>query len=260
MTEDHVGTSIPFKTNIKQPEKPTTTAKKKVRGWEKVRDEVTHDGGSSSKQTNGTFLSTMPTNATFKSATSMIPSSSSPTPTNHQRKFNPFQRTADHSLANTTLAAAQAAGMSNFTRNFRPPMNNARHNIYAATTAVQQDIYKLERELDKLLQNVNARAQNASFVETTALSESVESVKKGRFARQSVTDMFSSEQAQPIHENIMVDETLNTRFILSSVMEILSKHKSATRLPLATEILAILSGPFDKAQIDGEKYMRKKNK
>ncbi|KAI8875679.1 hypothetical protein K501DRAFT_233277 [Backusella circina FSU 941] len=261
MTEDHVGNSIPYKANIKPTTTTTIAAKKKLRGWEKVRDEVTHDGSSSSKPStthNGTFLGTIPTNNTFKSSTSMIPSSSSSPAIHHQRKFNPFQRTPDPSLANTTLAAAQAAGMTNFTRNFRPPMNNARHNngIYATTTAVQQDIYKLERELDKLLQRVNARAQNSSFVETTQSdpNKSVESInntnKKGRFARQSVTDMFSSEQAQPIHENITVDEALNTRFILSSIMEILSKHKSATRLPLTTEIFAILGVPFDKAQID----------
>ncbi|KAL9543156.1 hypothetical protein MBANPS3_008253 [Mucor bainieri] len=210
-------------------------------------------------------------------------SSSENRPTNNNNNNN-------MTLANTTLVAAQAAGMTHFTRNFRP----ARHHngvIYATSTAVQQDIYRLERDLDKILIQLHARSQHASFAESasTLVSTTVAGAatvdgsqsngtgigigggisshsssgstpaaataafgKKSVFQRQSVADMFSgsstphSDTMTPIKESPFRHEVTRLSFVMTSILESIKKHKSATRLPLTGEILAVLAAPFDR--------------
>ncbi|KAI8384554.1 uncharacterized protein BYT42DRAFT_492529 [Radiomyces spectabilis] len=167
-------------------------------------------------------------------------------------------------LASTALSAAHAAGMANFTRNFSPAGSGARHNptggIFATTTAVQQHIYRLERDLEKLFRNLSVRNRQASFVaSTTNLSDtskndpsnkSSPSFKRTLFARQSRTDPFrspmpsSSQMTFAINEDMRSNETHISR-IMTSLMDTMQKHKLATWLPLAQDILAILSLPFD---------------
>jgi hypothetical protein len=172
-------------------------------------------------------------------------------------------------LADTTLVAAQAAGMTNFNRNFRP----ARHQngvIYATSTAVQQDIYRLERDLDKLLVQLNARSQHASFAESTCLTllptvnaipalfgdsnqtTTLNNTKKGVFQK-NAADLFQNTNNEIETPAIKPLNVTRISFIMSSIMESIKKHKSATRLSLTGEILAILVVPFDKSPLIGKR-------
>jgi hypothetical protein len=179
------------------------------------------------------------------------------------------------SLANTTLVAAQAAGMSNFTRNFRP----VRHQngvIYATSTAVQQDIYKLERELEKILSQLTARSQHASFAESaSALDSTVVAgdttipnptfARKSMFPKQAVVDLFhNTAPSMNVDTSLTKDETRQEVTKLSNaltmIMNSMKKHKSATRLPLTGEILAVLAAPFDRSPLIRNYYCMQKSK
>ncbi|CAO3693673.1 unnamed protein product [Rhizopus microsporus] len=172
-----------------------------------------------------------------------------------KQTYNPFLRNQngfDHnkmSLANTTLVAAQAAGMSNFVRGFKPKMGAGRHNgaIYATSTAVQQDIYRLERDLEKLLSHINTRSQDASFIDNNAAVKkelnnfSVKAGKKTKFLRYSTT--LSDEL---LKQSEQASNVTRISANITSIMDIMKKHKSATRLPFSSDILAVLFVPFDR--------------
>lgn len=268
-------------------EKSLNDKKKKspLSAWDKLRENV------SESSDNDIFVAS-PTSSNNTSPSSSR--SSTPKPYHNQntpqpqknKSLNSFMRSSTFdnylngsnsndsrpniTLANTTLVAAQAAGMTNFTRNFRP----ARHHngvIYATSTAVQQDIYRLERDLDKILIQLNVRSQHASFAESastlvsTTVTESSQTNtpatfgKKSVFQRQSVADMFSgsstphSDTITPIREH-MRQEVTRLSFVMTSIMDSIKKHKSATRLPLMGEILAVLAAPFDRIPIIGNLY------
>ncbi|KAI8645348.1 hypothetical protein BD408DRAFT_440925 [Parasitella parasitica] len=268
-------------------EKNISDKKKKnaLSAWDKIRENV-----SDFHQENGAFAIS-PTSSNNTSASS----SRCSTPKLHQnqsniysplsksKNLNPFIRSStfdNHgndsrpniSLANTTLVAAQAAGMTNFARNFRP----ARHHngvIYATSTAVQQDIYRLERDLDKILVQLHPRSQHASFAESASTLVSTTTTagagttaaggqssapttfsKRSMFQRNSVADIFSGSSTPnsgtitPIREPLRQDVT-RLSFIMTSILNSMKKHKSATRLPLTGEILAVLAAPFDRVPL-----------
>ncbi|KAI9480946.1 MAG: hypothetical protein EXX96DRAFT_649501 [Benjaminiella poitrasii] len=253
-----------------------------INNWDKVRDNVNESND------NSVFFASPSSSSNSSPASSRSNTSKSPHQANNKKSLNPFSRssTTDSfalnnndnrpTLANTTLVAAQAAGMTKFTRNFRP----ARHQngvIYATSTAVQQDIYRLERDLDKILTQSISRSQHASFAESaSSLSNSITSTstapgtnnantiispvtfaKKSMFQRQSIADLFhanipfgnnnnNTDTITPIKEES--DKPANvTRIslIITSIIDTMKKHKSATRLPLTGEILALLAAPFD---------------
>ncbi|KAK4517879.1 uncharacterized protein ATC70_001227 [Mucor velutinosus] len=270
-------------------EKSLSDKKKKspLSAWDKLRENVSefHNGNDH----NGAFVASPSSsnNSSPSSSRSSTPKLYQPSaiPPPKNKSLNPFMRSSTFdnymngsntssesrpniTLANTTLVAAQAAGMTNFTRNFRP----ARHHngvIYATSTAVQQDIYRLERDLDKILIQLHARSQHASFAEsastlvsTTVAADGSQSSsssstpattfgKKSVFQRQSVADMFSgsstphSDTMTPIKEPLR-QEVTRLSFVMTSILESIKKHKSATRLPLTGEILAVLAAPFDR--------------
>lgn len=268
-------------------EKSLNDKKKKspLSAWDKLRENV------SEYSDNGVFVAS-PTSSndtspsSSRSSTPKLYHNQNNSQPQKNKPLNPFMRSSTFdnyrngsnsndsrpniSLANTTLVAAQAAGMTNFNRNFRP----ARHHngvIYATSTAVQQDIYRLERDLDKILTQLNSRSQHASFAESastlvsTTVTESSQTNtpatfgKKSVFQRQSVADMFSgsstphSDTITPIREHIR-QEVTRLSFIMTSIMDSIKKHKSATRLPLTGEVLAVLAAPFDRIPIIGNLY------
>lgn len=257
--------------------------KKTTKGWNKIRETV------SENNVDGVFCES-PTSSTTSSPASTRSTTPKPglAPPKKQ-SLNPFLRNQQSStldiiygdskptLSNTTLVAAQAAGLTNFSRNFRTP-GHKNGVIYATSTAVQQDIYRLERDLDKLLVHSNSRSQNASFTDSiSALADSTiimppppperfanntfnSSVgKRSVFYRQSVAEMFhnnsSTSNAEANINEVVRDDSSRISSIMSSIMESIIKHKSATRLPLTTEILAVLSVPFDKSPFLGENQL-----
>ncbi|OBZ89513.1 hypothetical protein A0J61_02447 [Choanephora cucurbitarum] len=156
------------------------------------------------------------------------------------KHLNPFMRSSTYepdfrpTLANTTLVAAQAAGMTQFTRNFRPTKHQ-NGVAYTTSTAVQQDIYRLERDLDKLLAQLNARSQYASFAESISA-----------FVPATTTATFNLDAAI---ETPKRQDATKISFIMSAILESIKKHKAATRLPLTGELLALLAAPFDHSPV-----------
>ncbi|KAL0094828.1 hypothetical protein F4703DRAFT_1040931 [Phycomyces blakesleeanus] len=249
-------------------------------GWDKVRDNLQP---AISEDT----IAALPPSTSISSASTSItlPSSTSRSPLVNQRIgqrgpiFNPFSRgqtTSDpimnlqndhrqYNMASTTLAAAQAAGMTNFGRNFRTSRFMHNNGIYATTTAVQQDIYRLERALDKMLMQFNTRGQHASF--TNSSSEPLDSNisvpseptshKLHLFPRHprvetSAQTSSTGDLADKLSKESRSDIT-RVSAIMTSLVEILRKHKQATRLPLTGEILAILAVPFDQFLFNSDK-------
>ncbi|KAI8969954.1 hypothetical protein BDF20DRAFT_915847 [Mycotypha africana] len=241
--------------------------------WDKIRGNVNNYGAFKGSPSSSNVSSPA-------SSHSSIATSFSPHSKKHQS--NPFLRSfagdlinnhggdmkgcrQNMSLADTTLVAAQAAGMTNFARNFRGIKH---HNgaIYATSTAVQQDIYKLERELEKIISQLNSRSRLASFAESASTlvstSTNAESglisthplgntyTKRSVFRRSSIADIFHTStnfvnDLPPLKENIRSGVT-RTSHIMNLIMESLKKHKSASRLPLRKEIFAILASAFDR--------------
>ncbi|KAI9278075.1 hypothetical protein BY458DRAFT_554083 [Sporodiniella umbellata] len=154
-------------------------------------------------------------------------------------------------FTNTTLVAAQAAGMSNFVRNFKSKVAARRQNgaIYATSTAVQQDIYRLERDLEKLLNHMNSRSQTSSDDSSiqTGHTDTLNGLKTTCKSKKAIFNRYSQAISDPSFENDskFVDVTRISANI-TSIMDIIKKYKAATRLPFTSEILTVLSIPFDK--------------
>ncbi|ORZ02268.1 hypothetical protein BCR43DRAFT_465218 [Syncephalastrum racemosum] len=120
---------------------------------------------------------------------------------------------------------------------------------YAATTAVQQDIVRLERDLERLFQR--STGQRTRRISTTTSSspsidlmeEHPQQQKRGLLftARMSRGDDLAAALNEDVRqEDIQISTTL------SSLLEILNKHKVASQLPLAGDVFGLLSIPFDR--------------
>lgn len=263
----------PQQQNIRIVDKNVIEKKKKTLGWDRIRENVgefTHDG----------ILHDSPNSSATPSPSSSrsnTPKPQHPPVNNKKTHLNPFMRSQASStfdvdsrptLANTTLVAAQAAGMTNFSRNFR----QAGHKngvIYATSTAVQQDIYRLERDLDKLL--VQLDHQNTNLADSVSTFETHNPIqplptnqfnstngKRSVFQRQSVAELFNNNSTSTTNMDFATEQSNNRKevskvsIIMSSVMDSIVKHKAATRLPLTGEILALLAVPFDKSPLIGK--------
>lgn len=256
------------------PDKNNNEKKRKTVGWDKIRDTV------SESIVDGPLYELPTSSSSARSTATPKPGSTAPA---KRQTLNPFmrnQQTLDiqHgegrlTLSNTTLVAAQAAGLTNFSKNFRTP-GHKNGVIYATSTVVQQDIYRLERDLDKLLVQLNPRPLNASFLDSNtsfAINNTIPPSsppqldrhtnntfnsslgKRSVFHRQSVAEMFhnSSSTSNVDISEVVHDDSSRISYIMSSIMELIAKHKSATRLPLTAEILAVLAVPFDKSPFIG---------
>lgn len=279
--------------NNKQPplintvlDKSTNEKKKKTLGWDKVRETM----GETS--TEGVYCDSPMSSLTSSPISARTISPKPGQPALKKQHLDPFMRNQQTStldvggsegrlsLANTTLIAAQAAGLSNFNRNFRTP-GHKNGVIYATSTAVQQDIYRLERDLDKLLIKSDGPSQHASFADSLSSLDSLiilplpplldrsmnntfssSTGKRSVFHRQSVADIFpnnlSASEVDGTISEVVNSDTSKISLIMSSIMDSMMKHKAATRLPLTAEILAMLAVPFDKSPLLG-KQNKKRN-
>ncbi|KAI8985163.1 hypothetical protein BDB01DRAFT_721630 [Pilobolus umbonatus] len=155
-------------------------------------------------------------------------------------------------MLNTTLAATQAAGMANFGRNIRPYGRPQNGGIYAATTAVQQDIFRLERDLEKLLINISIRSHYSSFGDAATINpkERIDNIHDKHTNNSTVgrKSKFKHSAAQQVAELNKDNHTENSHIstIMTSILEAMKRHKLATELPLKSEILSVLATPFDK--------------
>ncbi|KAG2213031.1 hypothetical protein INT47_011180 [Mucor saturninus] len=256
------------------PDKNNNEKKKRTLGWDRIRETVSDniiDGALCESPTSSSPSSTRSTSTPKPGLTAPV----------KKQTLNPFMRNQPMStldipngdgrptLSDTTLVAAKAAGLSNFSKNFRTP-GQKNGVIYATSTAVQQDIFRLERDLDKLLVQLNPLPPNASLSDPhPSLTENMimpppppppalerytnntfnSSVgKRSVFHKQPAAEMFhSTNTSSNVEINELVrDDASRISSIMSSIMELIVKHKSATRLPLTAEILALLAVPFDK--------------
>lgn len=122
-------------------------------------------------------------------------------------------------------------------RRFRPKA--ARGGIYAATTAVQQDIVRLERDLRKVLMAAQSRQRQTSLGRNGSADQLAAS-RKSIFMRSAVP----GHVAEAINEDIRAD---GTQFgsIANDILNTLERHKLATQLPFCGDVLGVLSIPFD---------------
>lgn len=128
--------------------------------------------------------------------------------------------------------------------------------IYAATTAVQQDIVRLERDLQRLVMRPHARnnrrmssSSSSNHSGADLLAEESTANRRSFFPRYSRADLLMTDTTA-INEDVRTDKNrINT--VLDGLRETIEKHKLATQLPLAGEILGILSVPFSQYPLDG---------
>ncbi|KAF7725974.1 hypothetical protein EC973_009120 [Apophysomyces ossiformis] len=221
--------------------------------WDKVR-EVMLSGPSTNgatvsanHQPSSTVHSPLPIPARFGQRNPILNAFSRSAPTAGE-----FSNHGDRFVA-AAAAAAQVAGLSPFHSSNVSGRHMHMGGIYATTTAVQQDIYRLERALQKLILRLNVHTSQtnlATVMDSKDINGAVDSnAKRTRFQRQSKSDYFHTMATTSLSAEVMNEGILSsgTRIgtILSSIMELLHKHKQATRLPLAGEIHAILAIPFN---------------
>jgi hypothetical protein len=140
----------------------------------------------------------------------------------------------------TTITAAQAAGMNNYGRHFGRHFqgeSGGGGGIYATTTSVQQDIYRLERDLQKVLLGINNWNRHASFATATP-------------------DHPSGPELDNSNSNVQINQNVNQiPTIMSSIMETMQSHKLSNRLPLLNEILMVLMIPFQSSPVQGKEMI-----
>ncbi|KAG0164530.1 hypothetical protein DFQ30_009814 [Apophysomyces sp. BC1015] len=250
---------LPPLRNVSRRDQSTDKKKQPNNNWDKVREAM---------------LSGSSTNTATSHSTHLIAPTHSPLPAPSrlgQRNpiLNAFSRsiptTGDYTthgdrFVSTATAAAQAAGISNFGHNFHAT-SVGRHmhmgGIYATTTAVQQDIYRLERALEKLILRLNVHSPHINLpvaVDSKEGGSGDSANKRPRFPRHSKGDFFhtsTSISTDAVNEDVLSNGS-RIASIMSTIMETFHKHKQATRLPLAGEILAILAVPFDQQPLNVE--------
>ncbi|KAI8888495.1 hypothetical protein K501DRAFT_303334 [Backusella circina FSU 941] len=152
-------------------------------------------------------------------------------------------------LTLTKSVAGQAASMTHFFRSFRSLGSSSTRT----PTPTQEDIYSLESDLGKLLQQFYAKSQYGHFTDPHAMTLSYTEDQTKRPLRQSLTDIFSGNTS-PISETVDNDffphSESHIHITLTKLMDIMARNRSANELPFPGEVLAILSIPFDRVHID----------
>ncbi|CAO3616048.1 unnamed protein product [Cunninghamella echinulata] len=131
--------------------------------------------------------------------------------------------------------------MTNYGRHFGRQLGDA-SKIYAATTAVQQDIYRLERDLEKILLQNSTINRHASFC-TISPERLLSNNNNGNNNTSSIGAIFPESMKQ-------------VTSAMSSVLETIKKHKLSTHLPRLTEILNMLTFPFLQAPLIVQKCIQ----
>lgn len=233
--------------NIEHNDNQVLKEQEATKRWNKIREAVIHtpEYANSSKSSTNVFLTynNDGTPSTSKSAISLNNNSNNTTQRPVQRNilFNPFARSQQENNHHTelqnnfiaaTISAAQAAGMTNYGRHFGRQLGDA-SKIYATTTAVQQDIYRLERDLEKIL------LQNSNLNRHTS------------FCTIPPEKLFNNNNTPNIDTNFP-ENIKHVTSAMSSVLETIKKHKLSNHLPKLTDILNMLTFPFIQSPIIGK--------
>lgn len=252
---------LPSQQSIEHNDNKAFEGQTSTKRWNKIREAVVHtsdnSSSSSTKSSTTNLLSTKNNNnnnigapGTSKSSTSFnnISNNTTQRPAQRNLLFNPFTRSqqdnnhhveAQNNFIAATISAAQAAGMTNYGRHFGRQLGDA-SKIYAATTAVQQDIYRLERDLEKILLQNSTINRHASFC-TISPERLLSNNNNSNNNTANVGAIFP--------ENIK-----QMTSAMSSVLETIKKHKLSTHLPRLTEVLNMLTFPFLQTPLIGNNY------
>ncbi|KAI9265078.1 hypothetical protein BDA99DRAFT_536570 [Phascolomyces articulosus] len=144
----------------------------------------------------------------------------------------------------------------------------ARGGIYATTTTAQQDIVRLERDLEKLLLRPHGRHRQAGL--STGIHNTLDphqnnhngngnnindhhqenGNRRNLFMRYSKADLMGGGSHHDIlNEDVRTDQT-RIAAIMGSILEVVERHKLATQLPFAGDILGVLSVPFSQSPVN----------
>ncbi|KAI8335314.1 hypothetical protein BC941DRAFT_471963 [Chlamydoabsidia padenii] len=245
----HIVSSSLRNPDLEQGDSPLPGGQSTTKRWDRIRQAVKAGASENSMSTNSrtTPSSSTTTNHSSPSTSrTTTPLSTVPRTGNRNPLFGPFSSKSQqlntaplenhhHRVQNnfmaTTITAAQAAGMNNYGRHFgRHFQGESGGGIYATTTSVQQDIYRLERDLQKVLLGINNWNRHASF--STVIPDT------------DLVVMNNNSNNPPINQNVNQIPTL-----MSSIMETIQSHKLSNRLPLLNEILMVLIIPFQSSPI-----------
>lgn len=178
------------------------------------------------------------------------------------------QGTGNHSTSNGHHVGGVGGGGNIHKKAAHGRHVTTRGGIYAATTTVQQDIVRLERDLEKILLRPHARSrrisssnarlsmhdtqrpQNGITDDTTATQGNS---KRNLFMRYSRMDL-SMATGDDDGRATAGEHGSRISAIMTSIMDTLEKHKVATQLPFTSDILGVLSVPFSQTPLSS-KYL-----
>lgn len=145
-----------------------------------------------------------------------------------------------------------------------PKMNNLTFpgqgtRIRATTTAAQNEIYKLERRLEKLFQQyTSSHAAYASFIsqENVLLDKSHTTAAPlaNRLLhprKQGTGNLHGSESNNITTESQASNTEAASAYLLNNIAEIIKQHPGATRLPMIHDVLGALEVPFLCRPVEG---------
>jgi hypothetical protein len=130
--------------------------------------------------------------------------------------------------------------------------------IQATTTAAQNEIYKLERRLEKLFQqHITSHGAHASFIsqENTMLEKNQTTATPitNRILhplRQGTANLGSSGPLSLPVDSVTASRNASA-FLLNNISEIIKQHPGATRLPMIHDVLGALEIPFSSWPLEG---------
>ncbi|KAG2182852.1 hypothetical protein INT44_005833 [Umbelopsis vinacea] len=143
------------------------------------------------------------------------------------------------------------------TRTPTPRMNNLNFpgpgtRIHATTTAAQNEIYKLERQLEKVFQNyTSSHGAYASFISQENMllekSQTATAPLTNRLLhprRQGTATLHTAGSNNIPAQPLAMNSKQASAFLLNNIAEIIKKHPGATRLPMMHDVLGALEAPF----------------
>lgn len=149
-------------------------------------------------------------------------------------------------------------------RSRAPRMNNLNYpgpgtRIHATTTAAQNEIYKLERRLEKLFQQyTSSHGAYASFLSQEKIllekSQTTTSPLTNRLLhprRQGTGILYAPGSSNIPSESVTTNTKKASAFLLNNIAEIIKQHPGATRLPMIHDVLGALEVPFSGNPLDG---------
>jgi hypothetical protein len=149
-----------------------------------------------------------------------------------------------------------------------PKMNNLNFpgpgtRIHATTTAAQNEIYKLERQLEKVFQNnTSSHGAYASFISQENMllekSQTATAPLTNRLLhprRQGAANLHAVGSNNIPAQPLAMNSKQASAFLLNNIAEIIKKHPGATRLPMMHDVLGALEAPFLAWPVEGNAYL-----